>query len=295
MFRIGSNLLRSQAARAPISARSLHTTLPRLSTASSAQNYENIQVSSPATGVTQITLNRPKALNALNSALFTELNHAAKSADEDSSINAIVITGSSKAFAAGADIKEMKEMDFSNAYKSNFLGHWTELTSIRKPIIAAVSGYALGGGCELAMMCDIILASNSANFGQPEINLGVIPGAGGSQRLTKALGKSLSMELVLTGRNLGAQEALQHGLISRVVPEDQDVVAEAVKVATTIGKKSQVAVQAAKEAVNASYELNLQEGLRFERRLFQALFATKDQKEGMSAFAEKRKAQFTNE
>lgn len=242
-----------------------------------------------------ITLNRPKALNALNSALFTELNSAAASADADSSINAIVLTGSQKAFAAGADIKEMREQNFAAAYKSNFLGHWTQLSSVRKPIIAAVSGHALGGGCELAMMCDIILASSTANFGQPEINLGVIPGAGGSQRLTKALGKSLSIELILTGRGLSAQEAAQHGLISRVVTDDQDVIKEAIKVALAIGKKGQVAVQAAKEAVNASYELPLQEGLRFERRLFQALFATKDQKEGMGAFAEKRKPAFTNE
>lgn len=183
----------------------------------------------------------------------------------------------------------MLSKDFSTAYKSNFLGHWTELTQVRKPIIAAVSGHALGGGCELAMMCDVILASPTANFGQPEINLGVIPGAGGSQRLTKALGKSLSMELVLTGRGLSAAEAEKHGLISRVVPEGSDVVAEAVKVAMQIGKKGQIAVQAAKEAINASYELPLAEGLRVERRLFQALFATKDQKEGMGAFAEKRK------
>lgn len=183
----------------------------------------------------------------------------------------------------------MLSKDFSTAYKSNFLGHWTELTQVRKPIIAAVSGHALGGGCELAMMCDVILASPTANFGQPEINLGVIPGAGGSQRLTKALGKSLSMELVLTGRGLSAAEAEKHGLISRVVPEGSDVVAEAIKVALQIGKKGQIAVQAAKEAINASFELPLAEGLRVERRLFQALFATKDQKEGMGAFAEKRK------
>lgn len=280
----------------PHAARLLHTTLPRFSNADgSASNYENILVSSPQAGVTQITLNRPKALNALNSALFTELNHAANAADEDASVNAIVITGSPKAFAAGADIKEMRDKEFAAAYKSNFLGHWTQLTQVRKPIIAAVSGHALGGGCELAMMCDIILASSTANFGQPEINLGVIPGAGGSQRLTKALGKSLSMELVLTGRGLTAAEAAQHGLISRVVKDDEDVVQEAIKVAVAIGKKGQVAVQAGKEAINASYELPLQEGLRFERRLFQALFATKDQKEGMGAFAEKRKPAFTNE
>lgn len=191
--------------------------------------------------------------------------------------------------AAGADIKEMQNQDFASAYRSNFLGHWTELTTRRKPIIAAVSGYALGGGCELAMMCDIILASHDANFGQPEINLGVIPGAGGTQRLTRAIGKSLAMELCLTGRGLTAAEAEKHGLISRVIPEGGNVVDEAVAVAKQIAKKGSVSVQAAKEAINASYELPLNEGLRFERRLFQALFATSDQKEGMSAFVEKRK------
>lgn len=254
---------------------------------SPALSYEHILVSQPKPNVTQITLNRPKALNALNSALFHELNDAAEKADEDEAIGAIVLTGSEKAFAAGADIKEMREKTFQSAYKNNFLGHWTKLITIRKPIIAAVSGHALGGGAELAMMCDIILAAPSANFGQPEINLGVIPGAGGTQRLTKALGKSLAMELVLTGRSLTAAEAASRGLVSRVV--EGDVVAEAVKIAEKIASKGAIAVQAGKEAINASFELNLAEGLRFERRMFQALFATKDQKEGMSAFAEKRK------
>ena len=260
---------------------------------SSRAAYEHILVSQPKPSVTLITLNRPKALNALNSALFHEINEATEKADEDDSIGAIVLTGSEKAFAAGADIKEMKDKEFASAYKSNFLGHWTRLTTIRKPILAAVSGHALGGGCELAMMCDIILASPTATFGQPEINLGVIPGAGGTQRLTKALGKSLAMELVLTGRPLSASEAASHGLVSKVV--EGDVVEEAVKMAEKIGTKGRVAVQAAKEAVNASFELNLAEGNRFERRLFQSLFATKDQKEGMGAFAEKRKPSFTNE
>lgn len=180
-------------------------------------------------------------------------------------------------------------MTFSSAYKQNFLGHWSQLSTIRKPIIAAISKHALGGGCELAMMCDILLADSTATFGQPEINLGVIPGAGGSQRFTKAVGKSIAMEMVLTGRTMNAEEAAQRGLVSRVVPEGTSVIEEAIKVATTIGKKSQVAVQAGKEAVNASFELPLGEGLKFERRLFQSLFATKDQKEGMGAFAEKRK------
>lgn len=274
----------ARASCAPLGAsvRALSTTAPRLS-------YEHIAVSQPKPSVTLITLNRPKALNALNSALFHELNDAAEKADADEAVGAIVLTGSERAFAAGADIKEMKDKEFTSAYKSNFLGHWTKLTTVRKPIIAAVSGHALGGGCELAMMCDVILAAPSATFGQPEINLGVIPGAGGTQRLTKALGKSLAMELVLTGRPLSANEAATHGLVSRVVDENSNVVDEAVKMADKIAAKGSVAVQAAKEAINASFELNLSEGNRFERRLFQALFATKDQKEGMSAFAEKRK------
>ncbi|PWY98925.1 putative enoyl-CoA hydratase precursor, mitochondrial [Testicularia cyperi] len=287
--------MRSSGSRAVLlSSRALSTSLPRLSTAGAAKEYQNILVSEPAKGVTLITLNRPKALNALNSALFHELNEATELADNNPDVGAIVITGSEKAFAAGADIKEMKDMEYAPAYKSNFLGHWTKLTTIRKPIIAAVSGFALGGGCELAMMCDIILASPTANFGQPEINLGVIPGAGGTQRLTKAVGKSTAMEMVLTGRNFSADEAEKRGLVSRVV-RDGSVVDEAVKVASTIAKKGQIAVQAAKEGVNASFELSLQEGTRFERRLFQSLFATKDQKEGMAAFAEKRKASFKHE
>jgi len=244
--------------------------------------------------VTLITLNRPKALNALNSALFSEINDAALRADADPSIGAIVITGSDKAFAAGADIKEMKDKVYADVYKNNFLGHWTLLTTVRKPIVAAVSGYVLGGGCELAMMADIILASPTAVFGQPEINLGVIPGAGGTQRLTKALGKSRAMEIILTGSNLTADEAAAGGLVSRVVKEGS-VVDEAVKVAGKIAAKGQLAVQAGKEAVNASFELSLAEGNRLERRLFQSLFATHDQKEGMGAFAEKRKAKFTHE
>ncbi|PWN46703.1 putative enoyl-CoA hydratase precursor, mitochondrial [Violaceomyces palustris] len=281
------------------SRRLLSTTLPRLTRSNddsdgTSKTYQNILVSTPAKGVTLITLNRPKALNALNSQLFHELNQATEKADNDPAVGAIVITGNEKAFAAGADIKEMKDIQYAHAYKSNFLGHWTKLTTIRKPIIAAVSGFALGGGCELAMMCDIILASPNANFGQPEINLGVIPGAGGTQRLTHAVGKSRAMEMVLTGNMIGAEEAASTGLISRVVKEGS-VVDEAVKVASKISSKGQVAVQAAKEGVNAAFELSLQEGTRFERRLFHTLFATKDQKEGMAAFAEKRKPTFTHE
>ncbi|KAF8909908.1 ClpP crotonase [Mucidula mucida] len=246
-------------------------------------SYENIIAARPVPGVALITLNRPKALNALSSPLFLELNDAMKEADSDSSVGAIVLTGSEKAFAAGADIKEMKDKEFSDVYKNNFLENWSVMSKLRKPVIAAVSGFALGGGCELALMCDIILASKTAKFGQPEINLGVIPGGGGSQRLARAVGKSRAMEM----------EAAQWGMISRVV--EGDVVQEALDMAKLIASKGQISVQAGKEVVNAAYELTLAEGLRFERRTFHGLFATKDQKEGMAAFAEKRKAQFTNE
>ncbi|KAJ3761816.1 ClpP/crotonase-like domain-containing protein [Lentinula raphanica] len=253
--------------------------------------YEHILTSRPNPSVALITLNRPKALNALSTPLFLELNKALADADADQAIGAIVLTGSEKAFAAGADIKEMKDKEFSDVYKNNFLANWGEMSRLRKPVIAAVSGYALGGGCELALMCDIILASPTAKFGQPEINLGVIPGGGGSQRLVHAIGKSRAMELVLTGRMISAQEADQWGMVSRVT---DNVLEEAIKMATDISSKGQIAVQAGKEVVNAAYELTLAEGLRFERRTFHGLFATKDQKEGMSAFAEKRKAEFTH-
>ncbi|ORY89048.1 enoyl-CoA hydratase [Leucosporidium creatinivorum] len=258
-----------------------------------APTYDNILLSNPAPGVTLITLNRPKALNALSSPLFTELNAALRDAATDDSVGAVVLTGSDKAFAAGADIKEMMNKEFAEVYKSDFLAHWTEVTKFRKPIVAAVSGYALGGGCELAMMCDIILASPTAVFGQPEINLGVIPGAGGTQRLTHAIGKSRAMEIVLTGKNFSAQDAAAWGLVSRVV-EEGSVVDEAVKVAGQIAKKGRVAVQSAKEGVNAAYELSLNEGLHVERRLFHQLFATNDQKIGMKAFAEKKKPEWTH-
>lgn len=257
---------------------------------STEAQYDYILVSKPADGVGLITLNRPKALNALSSPLFAELNKAASEMDADDAIGAIVLTGSERAFAAGADIKEMKDKTFSDVYSNKFLENWGELARLRKPTIAAVSGYALGGGCELALMCDIILASPTAVFGQPEINLGVIPGGGGTQRLIHAIGKSRTMELVLTGRTFSAVEAESWGLVSQVVPEGEgQVVDEAVKMASTIASKGKLAVQAGKEAVNAAYEMTLAEGLRFERRLFHGLFATQDQKEGMSAFAEKRK------
>ncbi|KAF8736145.1 hypothetical protein AX14_000786 [Amanita brunnescens Koide BX004] len=264
----------------------------RMLSSAAGPQYNYILASRPDPAVALITLNRPKALNALNSPLFKELNQALADADNDSSVGAIVLTGSEKAFAAGADIKEMKDKEFADVYKTNFLEDWAQLSRIRKPIIAAVSGYALGGGCELALMCDIILASSTAKFGQPEINLGVIPGGGGSQRLAQTIGKSRTMELVLTGKMITAQEADKWGLVSRVV--EGEVVTEAVAVAKEIAGKSQIATQAGKEVVNAAYELSLAEGLRFERRIFHSLFATKDQKEGMSAFAEKRTPNFTH-
>jgi enoyl-CoA hydratase len=238
-----------------------------------------------------ITLNRPDALNALNSELIGELNKALKGFEADEKIGCIVITGSEKAFAAGADIKEMMEKSYIEAYAQNFLSEWDRVADIRKPVIAAVSGYALGGGCELAMMCDFILASETAKFGQPEITLGIMPGAGGTQRLTRLIGKAKAMEMCLTGRMMNAAEAEQAGLVSRVISGD-DLLKEALKVANKIAGFSQPIVMMAKESVNRAQETSLAEGIRFERRLFQSMFATKDQKEGMSAFLEKREAQF---
>jgi len=261
----------------------------------SDQQYANILTSRPDPGVGLITLNRPKQLNALNTPLMLELNKALKEFDTDPQIGAIVLTGSDKAFAAGADIKEMKDKQFGDVFKGNFLENWSDMKKIQKPIIAAVSGFALGGGCELAMICDIILASPTAKFGQPEINLGIIPGGGATQRLTHAIGKSRAMEIMLTGRNFSAEEAEKWGLVSKIVGEGEGVVVnEAVEMGKTIASKGQIAVQAVKEAVNAAYELSLAEGLRLERRLFHSLFATQDQKEGMAAFVEKRTPVFTH-
>jgi len=243
-----------------------------------------------------ITLNRPKALNSLCSALMTELNHALEAADVDKGIGAIVITGSQKAFAAGADIKEMKDLGFSEAYSTDFIADWGRVTKIKKPIIAAVSGFALGGGCELAMMCDIIIASPTAVFGQPEIKLGTIPGSGGTQRLTRVIGKSRAMEIVLTGRFFTAAEAEKWGLVSKVVGDEEGaVVTESVKMAKQISEYGALSVKAGKELVNAAYELNLEQGIQLERRVFHGLFGTKDQKEGMAAFAEKRQPNFKGE
>lgn len=242
--------------------------------------------------ITTIRLNRPDALNALNQQLMSELCDALEAADADERVRCIILTGSEKAFAAGADVNEMAELTFAEATGGNLFGkEGDRIMAIRKPIIAAVSGYALGGGCELAMMCDFIIASDTAKFGQPEINLGVIPGLGGSQRLTRFVGKSKSMEMNLTGRFMDAEEAERSGLVSRVVP-GKKLVDEAQAAAQKIAEKSMIAVVAVKEAVNRSYETTLSEGLRFERRVFHSLFATEDQKEGMAAFLEKREPQF---
>jgi enoyl-CoA hydratase len=240
-----------------------------------------------------ITLNRPKALNALNSQVLADMVAAVKAFDADDGIGAMVVTGSEKAFAAGADIKEMQSKSYVEAYLQDFFVGWEDMTRARKPIIAAVAGYALGGGCELAMMCDFIIAADSAKFGQPEITLGVMPGMGGSQRLTRFVGKSKAMDMVLTGRMMDAAEAERSGLVSRVVPA-ADLVEEAVKAAQKVADFSLPAVMMAKEAVNRCYDTTLAEGLRFERRLFHSMFALDDQKEGMAAFVEKRKAEFRN-
>jgi enoyl-CoA hydratase len=255
-------------------------------------NYETILVEKHGRAAL-VRLNRPEALNALNAKLIAELDAALQSFDADHEIGCVVLTGSEKAFAAGADIKEMREKDFADAFLSDFIGRWDAVARARKPIIAAVSGFALGGGCELAMMCDFILAAETAQFGQPEIKLGVIPGAGGTQRLTRAIGKAKAMELCLTGRMMGAEEAERAGLVARVLPA-QELLLEAIKAAQTIAAMSLPAVLSAKEAVNRAFETTLAEGIRFERRAFYALFATKDQKEGMAAFVEKRRPSFEN-
>ncbi|POR45419.1 short chain enoyl-CoA hydratase [Paraburkholderia eburnea] len=255
--------------------------------------YENILVETRGK-VGLITLNRPKALNALNDALMDELGAALKAFDADEGIGAIVITGSEKAFAAGADIGMMASYSFMDVYKGDYITrNWETIRSIRKPIIAAVAGFALGGGCELAMMCDMIFAADTAKFGQPEIKLGVIPGAGGTQRLPRAVSKAKAMDLCLTARMMDAAEAERAGLVSRVIPA-ADLLGEAIAAATTISEYSLPAVMMAKEAVNRAYETTLAEGVHFERRMFHSLFATEDQKEGMAAFVEKRKPAFKN-
>ncbi len=255
--------------------------------------YENIKVETKDR-VGLITLHRPNALNALNNALIAELNKALDGFEADDGIGCIVITGSEKAFAAGADIKEMASKTYMDVYKGDFIADWERITRVRKPVIAAVAGFALGGGCELAMSCDFIIAADTAKFGQPEINLGIMPGAGGTQRLTRFVGKSKAMEMCLTGRMMDAAEAERAGLVSRVVPA-ADLVADALKTAATIAAKSLPAVMMTKESVSRAYETTLTEGIRFERRVFHAMFATEDQKEGMNAFAEKRKAAFKHQ
>ena len=252
--------------------------------------YENILVETRG-AVGLITLNRPQALNALCDALIRELGQALDAFETDEAIGAIVLTGSDKAFAAGADIKEMQNRSFTDVYLGDFVKSWERVTFCRKPVIAAVAGYALGGGCELAMMCDTIVCAESAKFGQPEINLGITPGAGGTQRLTRFVGKAKAMDMILTGRMMDAAEAERSGLVSRVVPA-ANLVDEAVKMAAQIAALSRPAVLVAKEMINRAYETTLAEGVRFERRLFHALFSTADQKEGMAAFVEKRKPQF---
>ena len=258
-------------------------------------SYELIQVRTEADKVGIITLNRPKQLNALNSELMVEMGTALKIFDADPHIGCIILTGNEKAFAAGADIGAMATYSYADVYKSDYITRdWETLRSIRKPIIAAVSGFALGGGCEVAMMCDIIIAADNARFGQPEIKLGIIPGAGGTQRLPRAIGKAKAMDLALTGRMMDAQEAERAGLVSRVVPLDK-LMAEALSAALSICDYSQMAVMSAKESINRAFESSLSDGVMFERRMFHALFATEDQKEGMDAFVNKRKPVFKHQ
>lgn len=255
--------------------------------------YENIIVDTKGR-VGLITLNRPKALNALNLELIRDLVQALDAFESDDDIGAIVLTGSEKAFAAGADILEMKDNSFVGNYLKNFITDgWERITTCRKPVIAAVAGYALGGGCEIAMMCDFILAADTAKFGQPEVTIGTIPGAGGTQRLTRLVGKSKAMEMCLSGRMMDAEEAERSGLVSRIVSAD-DLIEEAISTGEAIAKLSLPIVMMAKEAVNSAYETTLAEGVHIERRLFHATFSTEDQKEGMAAFADKRQPAFKN-
>jgi len=257
-------------------------------------NYQSITVRTEGGKVGVVTLNRPKQLNALNDQLMDELGHALKGFEADAAIGCVVITGSEKAFAAGADIGAMATFRFADVYMGEYITrNWETIRSVRKPVIAAVSGFALGGGCELAMMCDFIIAADNARFGQPEIKLGIIPGAGGTQRLPRAVGKAKAMDMALTGRMMDAAEAERAGLVSRVVPLDK-LMDEALGAALMICDYSQIAVMAAKESVNRAFEGSLSDGIMFERRMFHAMFATTDQKEGMDAFVNKRKAEFKN-
>lgn len=294
-FLIRSTSVASAAASKSVGRNAVAATTTRFMS-SLKPSYENIQVEKHHDDtVALIKLHRPKALNALSDALLDDLLHATNVLDNhDEKIGCMVITGSAKAFAAGADISEMKDKNFDYTYLTNMFEHWNNISKIKKPTIAAVSGFCLGGGCELAMMTDIMLAASNAKFGQPEINLGVIPGAGGTQRLTRAIGKSKAMHMCLTGEMISAQEAYDAGLIAKIYEDYDALVEEALKIGQTIASKGRISAMMAKEAVNASQELSLQEGLRLERRLFHSLFATQDQKEGMNAFLEKRPAKFTN-
>nr|QBH73216.1 putative cyclohex-1-ene-1-carboxyl-CoA hydratase [Orthoderella ornata] len=271
------------------------TTLLKYASTSAGHQYEYIiaEKKGEKGNVGVITLNRPKALNALCNALMAEVRDAVDKFEYDESIGALIITGSEKAFAAGADIKEMQNNTFAQNIKGNFLNHWTRIADCQKPTIAAVNGYALGGGCELAMMCDIIYAGEKAKFGQPEINIGTIPGSGGTQRLPRYIGKSKAMEMVLTGLPITAQEAEKAGLVSKVFPADK-LVEEAIKLAEKICTHSPLIVSLCKESLNTAYETTLKEGLHFEKRTFHGTFATNDRKEGMTAFVEKRAPKFTN-
>ncbi|OTA95710.1 hypothetical protein M434DRAFT_28612 [Hypoxylon sp. CO27-5] len=283
----------------PLASRLQPCTLPRTVrqfSATANRSYEHILVSEPKPGVGQVTLNRPKALNALSTPLITELNQALGELNSSDKISVIVLTGSEKAFAAGADIKEMAPLTFSEAYTKAFIESWSQLTTqVKKPVIAAVAGHALGGGCELAMMADILYCTETANFGQPEIKLGTIPGAGGSQRLTRAVGKSRAMELILTGKSFTGVDAAQWGLAAKAFPSYQALMEGALKTAETIAGYSKVAIIAAKEVVNKSQDLPLRDGVEYERRVFHSLFGTQDQKIGMKAFAEKKKPEWKHE
>ncbi|KAL8681394.1 MAG: hypothetical protein Q9186_002469 [Xanthomendoza sp. 1 TL-2023] len=283
--------------RLPFATRAIPVFRPhRFYSSVPSSSYDNILVTAPKPGVGLITLNRPRALNALSTALFQELNDALRQMDNDKSTGAIVLTGSEKAFAAGADIKEMKDLTFSEAFNTNFITSWSStIPSVRTPLIAAVNGHALGGGCELALMADILYCSSTATFGQPEIKLGIIPGAGGSQRLTKAIGKSRAMELILTGKNFSGVEAGQWGVAARVFDTSEACVEGAINTASKISGMSSVAVKAAKEVVNKSQDLPLRDGLEYERKVFHSLFGSRDQKIGMTAFAEKKKPEWCNQ
>ncbi|KAK3380263.1 ClpP/crotonase-like domain-containing protein [Lasiosphaeria ovina] len=284
------------AAAVPTSRRNLSATAAPTSTGDSGTSYEFIQVSRPRPGVAQVTLHRPKALNALCTPLITELNAALAVLNSAADVGAVVLTGSERAFAAGADIKEMAPLSFSAAYTSAFIESWSALTTtLKKPLIAAVSGHALGGGCELALMADILYCTFGANFGQPEIKLGTIPGAGGSQRLARAVGKSRAMELVLTGRPFSGDEAARWGVAARAFPTHAELMDAALDTAETIAGYSRVAVMAAKEVVNKSQDLPLRDGVEYERRVFHSLFGSRDQKIGMAAFVDKKKPEWSHE